>query len=174
MSDLTKLTTQQLVARGVKAPVLTALLNAIAMAHVDRDGKIVGLLFRDVKLTACRAELAALTNSMRSAVDAVMAVLPRHEASMTIEHNAHRATYETVEDYAEFREWDDGNWVSVAERDRSFATQELWEIQWYPNTPIGFSVRAASSLHALLTHFATPDSIPTPKVRELFAEESNG
>jgi hypothetical protein len=43
------------------APALTALLDAITKAFVARDGSIVGLSFSDVKLTECRAELAALT-----------------------------------------------------------------------------------------------------------------
>jgi hypothetical protein len=53
MSDLTKLTTQQLVARGVKAPALTALLDDLGgKFHIDASSE---------RLAECRAELAALT-----------------------------------------------------------------------------------------------------------------
>lgn len=54
-------------ARAATAPALSALLDAISKAFVARDGSIVGLNFRDVKLTACRAELAALTGDLFTA-----------------------------------------------------------------------------------------------------------
>jgi hypothetical protein len=33
---------------------------------------------------------------------------------------------------------------------RAIATDELWTMQWYPETPVGFCVLHASTLAALL------------------------
>lgn len=60
---------------------------------------------------------------------------PDHEASLHLTHNQHKACYETVETYLSTRDGID--WVSEEQKDKAFKTQELWELQWYPSTPIG-------------------------------------
>ena len=75
--------------------------------------------------------------------------LPRH-INLTIEHNPHKGSYLTIEQFEEFPgddpyyDWADG------ERDKAIAADSMWVIQWYPDTPIGFLAVAASTFEAAL------------------------
>jgi len=86
-----------------------------------------------------------------SIVDQFSALLPKYACSMSITHNDHLGVYETVA-----QQVSDGSWVtrsdfvSDAECERAIETNELWAIQWYPDTPVGFYKRFASTLEALL------------------------
>ncbi len=55
--------------------------------------------------------------------------------------------------YSTVKEMDEdgghGDWVSDEERDRAYAANSEWVLQWYPDTPIGFYAIRASSLSAL-------------------------
>lgn len=44
------------------------------------------------------------------------------------------------------------DWISEEERTKGIATNSMWELQWYPETPIGSYRLAASSLPALLNY----------------------
>jgi hypothetical protein len=59
---------------------------------------------------------------------------PEHKCSLTICHNPHKDVYETVVQY----EGEDPVWASAEDRAQAIATNELWEMQWYPETPAGF------------------------------------
>jgi len=75
---------------------------------------------------------------------------PDHKGSLHITHNPHRNNYETIEDYCEFRKADDDDWATPTSRQRAIETDNLWEVQWYPNTPVGFNVRYGVSLEEIL------------------------
>lgn len=84
--------------------------------------------------------------------------LPKHIA-LTIGHNENAIYYETVEGECTWRDADshtpDGDgWVSLEERARAFATNELWECTWYPQTPVGSCTLRASTLDVLLAALA--------------------
>jgi len=83
-------------------------------------------------------------------MDALFSRLPKHEAGLTIEHQPHKANYETVEEWARTCE----DFVSEEERQKAISTDQLWTLQWYPATPIGFHCVAASSLEAILKSLA--------------------
>lgn len=72
--------------------------------------------------------------------------LPTHKAGLHLTHNEHRCYYQSVEQFGK-----DGpaDWVSDEERERAIAADEVWCLQWYPETPVGFNAIAASSLEAL-------------------------
>jgi hypothetical protein len=63
--------------------------------------------------------------------------LPEHKASLHITHNQHKDYYETVESYTGNFGSDRESWVSDEQKKKSLETQELWELQWYPLTPVG-------------------------------------
>lgn len=74
--------------------------------------------------------------------------LPRHAASLTITHNDHKDGYRTAAQ--QFAEWEeaghtpnmrDGDW-----KERMIEADEIWEVQWYANSPVGFCNVAAPSL----------------------------
>ena len=67
--------------------------------------------------------------------------LPRHKCGLYITHNQNRDYYETAEEYIESREsLEDGPTVvfgSAENRQRCIDTNELWEVCWFPDTPVG-------------------------------------
>lgn len=78
-----------------------------------------------------------------------MILFPRH-LTLSLSHNEHQANYETVAEYCHHRQIDSAQWVSEAERLKAIETNELWEPQWYPDTPVGFCLKLAADLDALL------------------------
>lgn len=75
-------------------------------------------------------------------------IFPEHKASLHLTHNQHKAYYETVESYLDNRDCID--WVSKEQELKSYQTQELWELQWYPSTPIGSYAIYGADLDAVL------------------------
>jgi hypothetical protein len=90
---------------------------------------------------------------------------PPHKAGMHIQHNPHLSNYETVAEYAGRN---DDDWASEAEMQRAINTGELWLLQWYPETPVGFCSVVASSLQACLdSAMRIPDPTPAPEPLDL-------
>ena len=73
-------------------------------------------------------------------------------SSLTLSFNeGNGPNYQTVEDYVTDDNWGSKTeWVSDEEKRRAIEKNSMWEIHWYPDTPIGFYRLAASSLEALL------------------------
>lgn len=72
--------------------------------------------------------------------------LPKHECGLYLEHNVHKDVYESVQDYYKLEDF-----VSDEEYVRSVAADNVWVLQWYPVSPVGFHCIAASSLEAIQT-----------------------
>ena len=84
--------------------------------------------------------------------EAFLALLPDEEGGLYLEHNPHHGVYEPLAEYAASR-WEDpadDPWVSPEDKERAIATDNVWMLQWYPTTPIGFNVVVASDLVVLL------------------------
>lgn len=81
---------------------------------------------------------------------------PEHKCGLHLTHNQHKDYYETVEKYCE-NPWMEKNpgWVSEEQRLKSLETQEVWELQWYPDTPIGFYKVCGADLDVVLEHSLT-------------------
>lgn len=80
--------------------------------------------------------------------------MPPHKASAHITHNQHLSYYETVVQREENdADWFKGAWVSDESRAYAIEHNELWEMQWYPETPIGFNNVAAGRWEDIVTHF---------------------
>ena len=79
--------------------------------------------------------------------------LPKHDCELIIRHNTNRNNYATVKEYVEDMESRDLDFgfESPEHRQRAIDTNELWEMQWYPDTPIGFFLAAAPTLEELLS-----------------------
>ncbi len=73
---------------------------------------------------------------------------PRHECGLHLTHNQHRDYYQTVEEY--LRDEARISFESGEERALCLELNELWELQWYPDTPIGFYCVGASTLEKCL------------------------
>ena len=82
--------------------------------------------------------------------------LPKHEASLHITHNLHKDYYQTVEEYlaqgSKYEEelYDEDEWLSPEDRQKCIDTNDLWELQWYPRTPVGFCLLYGSDIDELL------------------------
>lgn len=74
--------------------------------------------------------------------------LPQHKCGLTLEHNDHRNTYDEVGQYIVDR---DLVFKDDEARNRAIATDEIWVLHWYPDTPVGFYEVAAPTLDELLT-----------------------
>jgi hypothetical protein len=78
---------------------------------------------------------------------------PEHKCGLYLEHNVCRDIYQSVRDYDIDQEGHRHyEWISDAERDKAYESNEMWTLQWYPDTPIGSYCFAASALEALLEY----------------------
>lgn len=74
--------------------------------------------------------------------------LPKHY-TITIEHNPHKSCYNNVQEYIDM--WD--HFIDcITPEDLKICIQrnELWSVQWYPNTPISFTLILSYSLERCL------------------------
>jgi hypothetical protein len=75
-------------------------------------------------------------------------------AGLTLSFNDHATSYETAEQWwaglASSDLANDDEWASPEEKALALAGNSVWELQWYPHTPVGFCRIYASSLPALL------------------------
>jgi len=79
-------------------------------------------------------------------------LFPRHKCSLHLTHNQHTAYHQTVAQYIQDRE-DRGQeveWVSETQMRKALDTNEIWELQWYPETPLGSHSLLACDLNELL------------------------
>ena len=79
--------------------------------------------------------------------------LPAHKAALYLTHNDHLSVYETAEQWWADRvrhNGDEDDWVSREEKAKALESNEVWELRWYPDTPVGFCIRLASTLEAVL------------------------
>lgn len=77
--------------------------------------------------------------------------LPEHKCGLYLEHNVHKDIYQDI--ITAVSEIADDVWVSLEEKQKALDTGELWTLQWYPNTPVGFYKVAAAGLEKLLEQF---------------------
>ncbi len=80
--------------------------------------------------------------------------IPAHAAGATIQHNDHLGSYRTVaEQETDMPEWFDGAWVSEESRQFALEHNELWSVQWYPRSPVGFENVCAGRWADIMAHF---------------------
>ncbi|MFD2248877.1 hypothetical protein FHS82_000986 [Pseudochelatococcus lubricantis] len=79
-------------------------------------------------------------------------------SSLTLSYNDHSADYKSAAQAEPYGEFKDTDWVSDAEREKAIATNSVWRLQWYPNTPVGFIAIHASSLSALIEYVENMDA----------------
>lgn len=75
---------------------------------------------------------------------------PRHKAAMYISHNEHKNSYDTVAQHMSDLELNADECGSVEEFRELLEGDEIWTIQWYPDTPIGFYRVCASTFERAL------------------------
>lgn len=67
-------------------------------------------------------------------------------------NDEHSCNYCSAQKYAdEYGQYEPGDmWISDEDRTLALRTNSVWSIQWYPDTPVGFYRKYASSLPKLL------------------------
>ena len=80
-------------------------------------------------------------------------IFPKHDCGLYLTHNQHKDIYETVKHNIESKHpaYDKDFFVSVEDMQKCIDTDECWELQWYPDTPIGFIRICGSSLEIVLS-----------------------
>lgn len=71
--------------------------------------------------------------------------LPVHKGSLSIEHNGHKTCYESLSEYIERQEADWGEDEDSA-KSAALLADEIWEIWWCPDTPVGSCLVASATL----------------------------
>lgn len=82
---------------------------------------------------------------------------PEHKASLHITHNGNKANYETIEAYCDWHKVTDEDWATPTSKQRAIETDSLWEVQWYPDTPVGFNVKYGATLKEILDSLTPPE-----------------
>lgn len=77
---------------------------------------------------------------------------PEHKVSLNLTHNHHKIYYETIEEYLSRLKdsISDEDWATATSRERAIGNDELWELQWYPDTPVGCFIVFGASLEEVL------------------------
>lgn len=76
---------------------------------------------------------------------------PRHAGGMYITHNEHKSFYQTAETWVqENADSKFGKWISEEQRAIAIASDSIWMVQWFPDTPGGFCARIGATLDAVL------------------------
>ena len=70
---------------------------------------------------------------------------PEHKCGLYLSHNAHRDVYESVDTFCH-----EQYFISPEDRQKCIDTDECWELQWYPDTPIGFYRLLGSTLELVM------------------------
>lgn len=74
--------------------------------------------------------------------------LPGHKCGLFLQHNEHRSYYEAAAEW--IGQNDHYAWKDEASKQAAIASDSVWTLQWYPDTPIGFYAVAAPTLEELL------------------------
>ena len=80
-------------------------------------------------------------------------MLPAHNCGLFLTHNEHLNYHETAEQYlsdAASRSAS-ANWKDDESKQRAIQANEIWELQWYPRTPVASYCVAAPTLQEVLS-----------------------
>lgn len=77
---------------------------------------------------------------------------PKHEAALFLAHNEHRNYYEKAEVFIDELKQRGCCWKDDASQQRAVQTDSIWTLQWYPRTPVTFTLIAAPTLEELLQY----------------------
>lgn len=82
---------------------------------------------------------------------------PKHKCGLYLTHNQHKDYYENISEYLNNDLFDDEYFVSIEDKKKCIDTNELWELQWYPDTPVGFYKVCGSTLEIVLKKALEPN-----------------
>jgi hypothetical protein len=146
--------------RELLQQALNALLISAPLGHAVEDYEYRHKLIKDIEAELAKPKQAKYSDIVsdggldpRNKFDAQPESfdwLPKHAAGLHITHNDHKNVYYTIEDHYGYI--DDREWVSPEEKLKAIELDSVWELHWYPDTPIGSYKVVASSLEAIQKH----------------------
>lgn len=86
-------------------------------------------------------------------MDNAKALFPRHDCGLYLTHNEHIDSYRTVQqEYESLPACTDFEecWVDEEQKRKALEAQDVWCLQWYPDTPGGSYTLLAHDLDVLL------------------------
>lgn len=75
---------------------------------------------------------------------------PPHKCGLHLAHNENRNYYETVGEYLSGDTQSGPAWETADHAKRAIETNEIWELTWYPDTPVGSHRIAAPTFGELM------------------------
>lgn len=75
--------------------------------------------------------------------------LPAHKCELILTHNSHKSIYQNLSEYIADNELR-SSFVLEGEYQKALEADSIWELQWYPNTPVGSYLVCASTLEACI------------------------
>lgn len=81
---------------------------------------------------------------------------PEDKAGLTLEHNPHKGGYTPLTEWLSNHDMlpriDKTSFADISDEERQKCIDEdnIWVLQWYPNTPVSFYAVAASTLEGVL------------------------
>ena len=94
-----------------------------------------------------------LSSAESASFNDLLAKFPSHKAGLSLEHNQHKNYYDKAEAWIADNDWCD--WENEAAKQKAIDTDEIWTLQWYPETPVGFCAIAAPTLADLFRLIST-------------------
>ena len=80
----------------------------------------------------------------------LLSLLKGEYSSLTIEFNQFASNYETAEQADTWGSyWHPDEWISAEDKQKAIASNRVWCIHWYPDTPVGFCRIFGSSLQVV-------------------------
>ena len=89
-----------------------------------------------------------LDNQQGAYITDLLGLFPKHKCGLHLQHNDHRNVYEPVGQWIVDNDW--CTWENEEAKQRAIETDEIWTVQWYPDTPVGFYALAAPTFEELL------------------------
>lgn len=77
-------------------------------------------------------------------------MFPAHKGALFLTHNEHKNEYATVGQWLNEQGDELADFPDESERQKAIVTDELWMLQWYPDTPVGFKRVCAASFDRLM------------------------
>ena len=93
-------------------------------------------------------------------------LLKGENTGLIIEFNQHRVYYVKAAEAVEDGTYDYADWISEEEKQKAIATDSVWNLHWYPDTPIGSHSILGSTLESVVNSALEQTQSATDKEKE--------
>ncbi len=134
--------------RDIPEEFLRAMAQEGIISNADYSNEIRE---RNKATTVCLDDGAKGMSSQTLAGMIINALPARHGFGLSLRHNPHFGYHESVGEYLNSHDgYEQSEWISEQDYQKSLATGELWELIWYPDSPVGSYTIRGATLEAIL------------------------